>query len=160
MENIESNLGMRREDFLLLLEKVQDEIDLPRRNGAKIRKCSMTAPLRLYIMLYFNRKYLHYTSLGQIFHVSGSTISRDVRHILPIIKSKLNYIKFPETFPNKVMGAVGAIDCSAHPKNRSSPQYFYYNGFKGYHCLYSQVTVGLDGKLYHLYIANGKNNDL
>ena len=130
--NLPTNLGISQKTFSDLYKKVKILIEMPRIKGSP-RRCSMTTALRLYMILYIIRKYPQYSTLGENFKISGSTISRDLRHILPIIKSNLNFIKMPEIFPKKIFGCIAAIDCSAHMKQRSSPQYFYYNGYKVFH---------------------------
>lgn len=142
--NMHSNLGMSSDTFFEILEKCKDQIALPMNNKSlKTRKCSSPVEYRLYVCLYWIRKYTQLTSIGDIFKLSGSTISKTVKHILPILFEKLDFIKFPQNIENypKCRGATVAVDCCAHWRKRPHPyQAYYFNGFKRMHCLYVQAT--------------------
>lgn len=127
------------------------------------KKSSSTLKKKLYITLYWLRKYCPYVTIADLFLTSAPTISRIIHQMLPLIENNLDYIKFPEvgTILPQFMGASSAIDCTAHRRFRPHPlQCRFYNGGKGYHCLYTQLVCGLNGEIFHVYIAEGRNNDL
>lgn len=154
--NLQSNLGIDSRFFRFMLSKLVSCF-----NGKRDKK-SMSLEKRLYIVLYWLRKYPSYTTLGDLFGTSGPTLSRVINHLLPHLVSCLDFIKIPDSTSHlpHYAGAVAAIDCSAHPRLRPHPlQSRFYNGAKQFHCLYVQVLCGLNGHIYDVYIGEGKNND-
>ena len=80
---------------------------------------------------------------------------------LPLLATQLRFIQFSSNTDNlpKFAEAVCAIDC-AHPRLRPHPHRFrFYNGAKRCHCLYVQTLCGLNGEIFDVFIAEGKNND-
>ena len=73
----------------------------------------------------------------------------------------MNEIHFPtEWIPHSFEEVSGAIDCSAHYRNRIHPgQALLYRGDKHAHFLSAQVVTSLQGVIYSVHIGLGHNND-
>ena len=108
------------------------------------RKCNvMLEPrCRLLLVLHWLRHYPKYLLLQEQYQVSKSFISRDIKHITPILYTKLNFIKWPEEWIEVGrFGTHGAEDGTPHYRWRVHPgQAYYYRGDKHAHLLGAQVN--------------------
>ena len=122
---------------------------------------------RLFLALTFLRNNSFYHELAREYQVSRSFISRDLRHIIPIICSALhNEITFPAGAPpvDVDLNVHGLIDCTAHWRQEVSP-----DGVGLDHSLFrsdvtmpkigAQVVTSLDGVPWSVTLFSGHNND-
>ena len=91
--------------------------------------------------------------------VSSSTISREIRFLLPRVVTALDYIKFPENYQFEELGCNGAVDGTVHRRNRPPHQQHYYSGCYGFHCLHILATSGLNGEIFDIVISPGSQTD-
>jgi hypothetical protein len=119
--------GMWERDFLHVYDLVKDSIAEPRlrANGGGVggRKAAtvLTPMMRLATVLHIIRSGISLRELSQQVpvQVSASTLCRDLRHIVPLIYSRLNTISLSPNWSKCAFEDVaGAIDCTAHPHSR------------------------------------------
>ena len=130
--------------------KTEAKIRTPRRPGAKRQTlCAVSPFTRLYMMLCLMRKGESAAAdIAIRFHVSRSFISRDRRHIIPILFTSIGVIKFfkPNIFGWLVHSwqehlVVGAIDGTCHFRERVHPgQSNWYRGDKHRHFALAQAS--------------------
>ena len=78
--------GLYHAYVLKVFEKCRDQIVQPRNRASRQSKCSLSPFLRLYLCLLFIRKgHAGRAELRHRFEVSNSFVSRDIRHIIPIL---------------------------------------------------------------------------
>jgi len=123
----------------------------------------MNGENRLYMFLYWLRKYHSYSDLADKFGISAPTVSREIHFLAPRVYPLIQCIEFPVegmSYNHQFSGATLAIDCTPHPRVRPHPgQSQFYNGSRGYHCLYVQCISDLAGRIVHVFIGQGRNND-
>lgn len=99
---------------------------------------------RLVVVLYWLRHYPSYRQTGILFHISQSSVQREVVFLLPVLSAALQFeIKMPDwqDVEPGFAGAQFAIDCTPHFRNRVHPcQHLYYRGDKHAHFLTAQVS--------------------
>jgi len=139
-------------------------INLPRGDErGKSRHLRRTPASRLFMALVWLRRGCKFQTLAEDFNVSRSTVSRELRHIMPILFCNIKHIKWPECFDSLEHAfehVVGAIDCSSHFRWRVHPgQVDYYRGDKHAHFLSAEVVCSLDGNIWQVILALGHNND-
>lgn len=111
------------------------------------------------VLLVLMRLYPKDSEVAKKFHVSCSTVTREVDYILPILYSKLNFVSF-ESFNFKT-GIIGAVDGTCHFRNRRHPKcYDHFRGDKYGFFINSQIATTLKGDLLNLCFAKGHNNDM
>ena len=98
------------------------------------------------------------------FGVSYKMLALDRHHILPHLVFYLQsqqIVRWPTSTSFTWNGAVGAIDCTSHPRCRPHPGHsFYYRGDKKMCFLSVQLVVDLAGSSVFSYdILRGHNND-
>lgn len=133
-----------------IYQKTERQIKKPRSPHAKRQTmCSVSPFTRLYIILCLIRK--GETAAGDLairFDVSPSFISRDRRHIIPILYTSIGIIRFfkPDIFGWLVHSwrdylIAGAIDGTCHFRERVHPgQANWYRGDKHRHFALAQVS--------------------
>lgn len=169
--NVHDATGLDGDDFNELFARVGDRIAAPRRRngtqGVRATAAGLLTEDRLFLALTVLRNNPFYHEIAREYQVSRSFVSRDVRHIIPIICSALdNEIAFPTEEPplDIDVHAHGMIDCTAHWRNEVSP-----DGVGIDHSLYrfdigmpnigAQVVASLDGIPWHVTFFYGHNND-
>eukprot|EP01113_Clastostelium_recurvatum_P033104 TRINITY_DN4341_c0_g2_i1.p1 TRINITY_DN4341_c0_g2~~TRINITY_DN4341_c0_g2_i1.p1 ORF type:complete len:110 (+),score=7.87 TRINITY_DN4341_c0_g2_i1:242-571(+) len=79
--------------------------------------------MRLLMMLHYLRHKPLYTDMCLIYNVSNAYISREIRFWFPVLASALHYISWPSEFVHRTFaGAVGAVDCTSHWRDRVHPR--------------------------------------
>jgi hypothetical protein len=122
---------------------------------------SLTSPARLFLVLNFFRMGGKYRRVATRYRVSKSFVSRELRHIVPILYCALSSISWPRTWDHDPFGnVVGAIDCTSHFRTRVHPrQAEFYRGDKHAFFWNCQVVVSLDGHFINVCLVPGHNND-
>eukprot|EP01091_Cochliopodium_minus_P004956 TRINITY_DN1485_c0_g1_i7.p1 TRINITY_DN1485_c0_g1~~TRINITY_DN1485_c0_g1_i7.p1 ORF type:complete len:261 (-),score=14.60 TRINITY_DN1485_c0_g1_i7:351-1133(-) len=161
MNNLEIDLGIDRDLFDYICSKTNDSIKKSRyKSNIYASKSSIPYRIRIWLLLYWLRKYPGYDELGCIVGISASTISRELRFILPRVVCSLDFIKFPNNFEFEELDCMGAVDGTIHRRNRAHPnQHVNYSGSYRTHCLHVLATCGLNGDIYDLVISPGSNSD-
>lgn len=154
--DIHDRTGIYEDTFEWIYYKIKDKIIQPRYhpfNAFKTRhitKTGLDTRTRLLLVLHWLRHYPHLSILRDIYGVSKSYISRDIRHIIPILYTTLSNIKLPEKWETSGrFDTVGAVDCTSHYRWRVHPgQSLYYRGDKHAHMLTAQVSLWCYGLLH------------
>jgi hypothetical protein len=153
--------GLLAEEFLQIFKLVEEDLRRPR-TGRTVRPYAnqLVDRARLGLVLTFLRKGQDY-NISSEWGVSPSYGTREVRFIIPILASRLSFLKLPKQWPMySFEKVVGAIDCSSHFRNRVHPNnHDYYRGDKGAHFLSAQMVCGLTGQIYDVAIFIGRVND-
>jgi len=160
--------GMFEDDFLALFNKIRSDVllsrnPLPNKKSKKISTV-LSPPTRLLMVMHWIRTNMRLGELGLLYGLNKGTVSREIKHIVPKLFVQLNslrLIRIPDKFAaSPFEGAVAAIDCSSHYRNRVHPrQGDYYRGDKHAHFLNAQVVTSLDGTIIHVALGLGHNND-
>ncbi len=108
--------------FLEYYDRLAPLISAPRVTAARAQQRRRTATSldgmsRLQLVLEYLRHNQSYKMLAISYSISVAQVSREIRHLLPIILASLDDI--PSTLPNNLIGhdfenVVGAIDCTCH----------------------------------------------
>lgn len=136
-------------------------------DGPKKRVIARTwTPMtRLFIVLRWLRHQESYRRLAHAFGGTAATISREIWDVIPKL-----YVEFKDTLqlptaeemanlPHRFRAA-GAIDCTAHLRNRVHPwSTEYYRGDLHEHFIAAQLMCALNGKPWDVQLAPGHNND-
>jgi len=129
-------------------------------NGNVTHEHSLSSRSRLLMAIHFLREHPSYKTFKLIYHISKSTISRNIHFIMPKLYLALNEISWPVTFQPSWEGVVGAIDCSAHYRYRVHPrQADFYRGDKHAFFITAQVICSLQGCIWNVCLGLGHNND-
>ncbi len=117
--------------------------------------------MRLILVLHWLRSYPKYDDLAELYEISRQQVHREIMHILPLLAAHLNEIDWPTDYWNEhpFEQVVGAIDCSAHLRNRPSHQRQYYRSDKHRCLLLAQVVCNMRGQLMDVQLLKGHNND-
>jgi len=159
-----NTFGITADDFFndIISKELEYNVALPRGKQRAQREVSnqLTPKTRVLLAIYFLRKG-SYEDTANKFGVESSYVKRDIPHTLPKVTARLNFIMWnPHPPQHKLLGVVGAIDCSPFYRNRMS---FWsgglYRGDHGEHALTVQLVVSLTGELYDVSILLGHNND-
>ena len=117
------------------------------------------------------RTYPTYHTLATMFGISVSTVSSDIRNLIPIFFETLQHlVDWPAVAEWREMAggwtklpmAVGAIDGTSHRIYRPEiePQEQYYSGHRCFHCVHTQVVVDVQGRIRHIESGySGRLND-
>jgi len=170
LANIRETTGIYEDDFEEIFRATRHKIVKPRgkyTHRESIRKevsTSLRPRCRLLLFLQYLRERPGYRLLGERWSISRTQVSRELRHLLPILYCHLtsrNIIIFPPLMtPSTFHQVVGAIDCSSHFRNRVHPrQADYYRGDKHAFFITAQVVCSLQGVLYSVCLGLGHNND-
>lgn len=151
--------GIDATQFKEFLELVRPDLEKPR-SGKKQNRTALSPAHRLMLALHWIRKYLDYHSLGLIYGISESSICREIKYLLPILYSRLNYMRPLSNGQPQMKGCIGIIDCTPHMRDRVHPRSLdYYRGDKKYYFLTTQAITHLNGDLADVVVALGHNND-
>lgn len=151
--------GVEVEQFNEFLALVRPDLEKPR-SGHKQNRPSLSPAHRLMLVLHWIRKYLDYHSLGLIYGISESSICREIKYLLPILYSRLNFTRPLSKTGPQMKGCIGIIDCTPHIRDRVHPRSMdYYRGDKKYFFLTTQLVSHLDGYPADIVVALGHNND-
>ena len=136
--------GLFMEQFESIFKAIEPFLKHPRTNRA-LRTCpTLLEPrTRLIMVLNWLREGGKYRHLIRAYGLPNQAfVSREIHHILPILCACLNEIAWPTSLlPHPFEGVVGAIDCTAHFRNRVHPrQADYYRGDKHAFFLLAQVV--------------------
>ncbi|KAL6074212.1 DDE Tnp4 domain-containing protein [Balamuthia mandrillaris] len=157
--------GLYPEQFYDLLAKVEPLICQPRTaaNVGRVTQTMMTTETRLVMVLNWLREGGTYRRLARLYGVNKAFVSREIHHIIPLLYATLDEIQRPSRWPTYSFFTVkiaGAIDCTAHFRNRVHPkQANYYRRDKRGFLLTAQVVTSLEGVLLDVHFALGHNND-
>ena len=89
-------------------------------NLAKTKKRVLTPKMELFAALYHLRVGGDLRGTAIYFGISAPTVYRILVRVLPKIIASLDYIKFDVTNAITKVGAIGAIDCTHHPRHRTN----------------------------------------
>lgn len=137
--------GLFEDVFEWVYDQVKDEIELPRNAPlfSRRKKTMLETRSRLLLVLQWLRHYPKYSILQQQYQVSKSYITRDIKHIIPILYIKINLIKWPTEWKSSGrFDTHGSLDGTPHYRWRVHPgQAYYYRGDKHAHMLSAQVKI-------------------
>jgi len=160
---------MFEDDFEQLFLDIKDKLMLPRssaQNSQTSRQVStvLVPRVRLLMVLHWLRTNAYFRDLSLVYHINKGTISREIKHVIPKLFVHLqskNLIQWPTVWkPHPFESVVGAIDGGCHYRNRVHPrQGDWYRGDKHAHFVSSQVVVSLEGRILHVALGLGHNND-
>lgn len=157
---------MFEDDFEQLFQTMKEGVQTARKKGtnSKLVMTVLSPRARLLMVLHWLRTNMHAKELGNIYKIHKSTVTREIKHIIPklyLALQPLKLIRFPEKWaPSAFESVVGAIDCGSHYRNRVHPrQADYYRGDKHAHFLTAQVITALDGTILSVVLGLGHNND-
>lgn len=124
--NVFERTGLFSDQFNELFEQLKHQIQSPRRNLTPQRcvPTSLQPQFRLLLVLQFLRHYPHYSMLASLYGISIAQVSREIAHILPLLRAYLNHIEWPiQWAATECLGCSisGAIDCTSHYRNRVHP---------------------------------------
>lgn len=157
--DIYDRTGIERSSFTRIFGLVRDDLEKPRSGTRKIR-VTLSSAHRLLMVLQWLREYPKFKVMAQLYGVSRYFVKREIRHQIPILFVRLNWIGWPGEYELSPVGAHAAIDCSAHQRLRVHPKSAdYYRGDKRINMMVSQFVVGFNGALYELAVGKGHNND-
>ena len=126
-------------------------------NGPKRRYItrSWSPRTRLLLVLHWLKAYPSYRQLANAFGGHASTVLREIWDLLPKLCEVLyDLIEWP---PADGESDFGAIDCTAHYRNRVHPfSSEFYRGDHHRHFLTAQVVCSLHGKLWDVQIGLGE----
>jgi hypothetical protein len=165
--NVHDSTGLDGNEFNELLQRTSVRIALPRRRAGQAGRRSTAANLlvedRLFLALVFLRSNECYHDLAREFQVSPAFLSREVRHIVPIICSELhNEVRWPQVQPPgdpDVHGAQGMIDCSAHWRHEIPGDLSWFRRDIAMPNLGVQVVTSLSCEIWDIVFFAGHNND-
>lgn len=167
--NFLDDTGLTPAQFEWLYLRILPRIAGPRitADGPKRRVIARTwTPMtRLFIVLRWIRHLESYRRLAQAFGGTAATICRDIWDVIPKLYIELkDMLQLPTAqemaaLPRR-FDAAGAIDCTAHLRNRVHPwSTEYYRGDLHEHFIAAQLMCGLDGTMWDVQLAPGHNND-
>lgn len=157
--DIYDRTGIEKSTFKEIFCAIRQDLENPRTGMRKVR-VTLSSESRLLMVLQWLREYPNFKVLAQMYFVSRFYAQREIRHIIPILFVKLNYIGWPAQYNINSLGVHAVIDCSAHPRLRVHPgSADYYRGDKRRNMEVSQVVCGLQGEIYDIVIGKGHNND-
>lgn len=167
--SVMDDTGLSPDEFDELYQRMLPRLTAPRvtASGPKRRAIARTwSPCtRLFIVLRWIRHQESYRRLANVFGGSAATISREIWDTIPKLYVELkDTLQLPTAaemaaLPSRY-GAKGAIDCTAHIRNRVHPwSTEYYRGDLHEHFIAAQLMCRLDGKMWDVQLAPGHNND-
>lgn len=176
-EDLFSFTRMTRAEFLEVYFRTKNDIQKPRIYSSLMagkkppidsRKCKLSTINRLLMVIVWIANYLKWYQIREIFHISKSTLSLELRHILPIlVENFFGEIVMPEHLcrlegsSNVHRLVIGAIDCTHFKIQRPSVmQSVFYRGDKCIHSLIAQAIVDIQGRMLHFTVGYpGSKND-
>ena len=134
-DQLYEDTNLYRDHFEEILNRIRSEIESPRWNpdcrctpSGPAKATVLSTASRLYLVLKWIKAPDVYKRFGPRHGVCPAFVSREIHHIMPILRANLNEIRLtPEDFPNLVLDrsgttlAAGIIDCSCCPCNRTHP---------------------------------------
>jgi hypothetical protein len=157
--DIYDRTGIERSAFMKIFCSIRGDLEKPRSGTRKVR-VTLSSQHRLLMVLQWMREYPKMKVLGQLYGVSRLFAKREIRHLIPILFVRMNYIGWPGEFEPSPCNFQAVIDCSAHTRLRIHPgSTEYYRGDKKRHIMVSQVVCGLQGAVFDVTIGKGHNND-
>jgi len=165
--NVHDSTGLDGNEFNELVRRTAVRIAEPRRRNGRAGKRPTAANLlvedRLFLVLVFLRSNECYHDLAREYQVSPSYVSRELRHILPIVCGELhNEIRWPQAVPPgdaDVHGAQGLIDCTAHWRTELRGDGSWFRSDIGSANLGAQVVTSLNCEVWDIVFFAGHNND-
>jgi hypothetical protein len=165
--NVQDTTGLTGAQFNELVERTASRIALPRRcfarNGKRATAATLLVEDRIYMVLVYLRGNQRYRQMEVTFQVSPSFISRDLRHILPIISAELhNEIRWPADVPpgdEAIKYAQGLIDCTAHWRREIGGDGSYFRRDIAMPSIGAQVITSLNCEIWDVVFFAGHNND-
>jgi Helix-turn-helix of DDE superfamily endonuclease len=165
--NVHDSTGLDGDEFNELVRRTAGRIAMPRRRngqqGTRLTRTNLGVEDRLFLVLCFLRSNAFYNDIAREWQVSRSFISREVRHIAPIISSALaTQIAWPTVLPvgdPALLGAHGMIDCTAHWRQEVSHDFSYFRRDVGVSSIGAQVVTSLKGEIWDVVFFRGHNND-
>lgn len=143
--DIYARTGIFEDVFEWIYQKTKALIQQPRYTalykGIRPITTALSPHARLLLILHWLRHYPRLTLLRDVYHVSTTYISREIKHILPILYTTVQSIQWPKKWvATGAFGAHGSVDCTAHYRWRVHPrQAEYYRGDKHAHFIAAQV---------------------
>jgi len=154
-----ASLKMTLSDFI---KKIEWSLRVSRSGTGNPTQTILKSRARLALVLNWMRRYGAGSQISKIFGVSKSTLSREIKYILPKLRVTLQEsIRWPKQISTHPFeGVMCAIDCAHHPRTRVHPrQADWYRRDKGFGIL-AQVVVPLEGNdIYDVQLLQGHNND-
>lgn len=97
----------------------------------------------------------------KLYGISRAYLSRELRHILPLIYCSLSVITFPTVWNEHPFKQVsGAVDCASHFRTRVHPRQAEWYRFDKHGFFFTaQVIVDLTEVFLHVHLGLGHNND-
>ena len=88
--------GLYHSYVLKLFDKCRKQIVKPRNRSERESKCSLSPFLRMYVCLMFIRKgHAGRSEMRHRFNVSNSYVTRDIRHLVPILYTNVCFPSHP-----------------------------------------------------------------
>jgi hypothetical protein len=163
MPTIYERTGLYPDEFENLYAQISARLVQARLPGQRLRviSTSLTPRMRLLLVLQFLKEHSPLKNFRREFAISSSQVSREISHSLPILAEALDEIRWPgDPLVHIPTGTIGAIDCTAHPRQRPHPgQARFYRGDKKCHFVSGQAVVTLGGVLISSDLVTGHNND-
>jgi len=164
-----ADTGLSPQQFEALYLRMLARLAGPRitADGPKRRVIARTwTPMtRLYIVLRWLRHLESYRRLAKAFGGTAATICRDIWDVIPKLYIELrDMLQLPTAqemaaLPRR-FDVTGAIDCTAHLRNRVHPwSTEYYRGDLHEHFITAQLMCALTGRMWDVQLAPGHNND-
>jgi hypothetical protein len=165
--NVHDSTGLDGDEFNELLQRTAFRIAQPRRQngrpGRRLTAANLLVEDRLFLVLVFLRSNGYYHDLAREFQVSRSYISREIRHVVPIICSELhNEVRWPQGVPPgdpALHGAQGMIDCTAHWRVEVPGDRSYFRRDIAMPNIGAQVVTSLSCEIWDIVFFAGHNND-
>jgi hypothetical protein len=132
--DILESTGWFEDEFESFFQKTRKQLETPHwhlNTGVRKRRSraprKLTPRVQLLLALHYLRRYPFLSDLAKIYGVHKSNISRSLHHTLPIIRSNLNIVRFPETnmLPVGFSGAQVLMDGTTHTRYTYSPLSLY-----------------------------------
>ncbi len=115
--------GLFYDQYLQILQTHRDEIAAPRTVGRQNTVGSLCGAARLFMVLNYLRDGGLFRRVAKRYGVSKSYVSREIRHVIPILYSSLSFISWPLLWSVSAFAEVSAaIDCTCHFRVRVHPR--------------------------------------
>lgn len=154
--------GLFMKEFYKIVECVKEDITRPRAGSKslQVRSNSLAIEPRVAVVLSVLRRGMDSKdAICKDYGVSGSYLSREFKHGVPILASNCTFISPTIEWPkeHQFERVVGAIDCTSHYRVRVHPhQIDFYRGDKKGFFLSAQVVADLSGKILDASIFPGR----
>lgn len=166
--NVFEQTGLFEDEFLNICNLVENSVVSPRAVVAKKKvAASLGSRSRILLVLDWLKSYHTYAELGRTYGVSKSFVSRDIKHILPLLWQKLDFIKWDMPNWSWIANTLdsgdrfsGIIDCTSHFRYKVHPRScdLYRTDKKGFF-ITAQVVIDNHGLIRSVHLGLGHNND-